>query len=722
MIAEANVQLVSFRVRGYRNFIDSGEIAVDDQATVLVGKNEAGKSTLLDALWRLNPTNVPPNEFDEVEDYPRWLKKKHDLSGETGRYPPIEATFQLSDDALRQIQERFGGDVMTAGTFTAARTYANELVIDVKVDTAAWVRSFAVTHPDIWPDPHAVSTIDDLQRALDAVDQELIEAERQLDVEQAESEGSDEDEPAEGDTIDDPDGLAERRTAIDARRLAHTAAAEALATATESTIDTQVEAALEELVPKFFYFDDVFLLPGMVSIQRVTNAVNTGIEQGLTDPEVAAARFLRSVHLEPENLDPARSERLKTELEAIGVELTNRVQEFWHQNPHVEFKMFPENIEEDHPQGGGKRIADRRLEFRVYDGRHQASTPFTARSTGFRWFVSFLAQFAYYAEGRKDVIVLLDEPGVSLHATAQADLLGYIDDQLVPNQQVLYTTHSAWMVPVRKIHRVRTVEEDLNPKISTGATVSGKMLAKDRDTLMPLQAALGYDIAQTLFIGADSLVVEGISEILYLYDMADLLHAEDREGLDNRWHICPAGSVGRIPAMLGLLGNSVDTTVLIDSPANPTERGRIEERLYDQARLIEIADIISGTDGDIEDLIAVEDYLAAFNTCFGSAFTAADLTSGAPRITQRIEHAHGPYNHGDVARAWVRERAAGRLNVSDATKDSFERLFKRINATLATSSQRPEPNPAIAIFAQQLADGTITQDKYDEIMRTLGAG
>jgi hypothetical protein len=74
--------------------------------------------------------------------------------------------------------------------------------------------------------------------------------------------------------------------------------------------------------------------------------------------------------------------------------------------------------------------------------------------------------------------------------------------------------------------------------------------------------------------------------------MADLLHAEDREGLDHRWHICPAGSVGRIPAMLGVLGNSVDTTVLIDSPANPTERGRIEERLYDQARLIEIADII----------------------------------------------------------------------------------------------------------------------------------
>lgn len=73
---------------------------------------------------------------------------------------------------------------------------------------------------------------------------------------------------------------------------------------------------------------------------------------------------------------------------------------------------------------------------------------------------------------------------------------------------------------------------------------------------MPLQAAVGYDIAQTLFIGPDSLVVEGISEILYLYDMADLLHAEEREGIHHRWHICPAGSVGRIPAMSASSGTA----------------------------------------------------------------------------------------------------------------------------------------------------------------------
>lgn len=691
------VDLISFQVQRYRNFIDSSEIEVDDEATVLVGKNEAGKSTLLDALWRLNPANDPPRGFDFTLDYPRWLKKAHEGQNIAGELPPITATFALSDAAMDRLQSEFGSGILPASSFTAVRNYEDELLIDVAINTEAWVQTFAFSHPEIWPDPTSVSSVEQLVADLASVGDRLAEV-KQQDEQDVEAEVG-----AETD-----DGLL---------RAAHAAAEEALATATAQQLDDQVAEALAALVPRFFYFDDVFLLPGSVSIDRIQNAVVSGDETGLSDDEVAAARFLRSVDLDPKNLDPQNFEALRAELEAVGNLLTDRVQQFWRQNPHLEFKVEPENIEEPHPQGGS-RIADRRLHFRVNDRRHRVTTSFSTRSTGFRWFVSFLAQFSYYAEGREDVIVLLDEPGVSLHAKAQSDLMGYIDDELVPNQQVIYTTHSAWMVPVRRIHRVRTVEEDLAPEISTGATVSGKMLAKDRDTLMPLQAALGYDVAQTLFVGPDSLVVEGISEILYLYDMSDLLAAEGREGLDPRWHVCPAGSVGRIPAMLGLLGNSVDTTVLIDSPANPTERGHIEDRLYDHSRLVEIGNITGNQEGDVEDLIDANDYLAAFNACFATNYGLADLVSKAPRITKRLEHHHGPFNHGDVARVWVRERAAGRLNVSGATKQLFEALFNRVNETLGAAAPAPT-GPARTLLDQQLADGVITKEQHAAYIAAL---
>lgn len=698
MDASTDVTLVSFQVRTYKNFINSGSVDVDDEATVLVGKNEAGKSTLLDALWRLNPANQPPRGFDFTLDYPRWLKKEHEDSGTAQELPPISATFTLSDKAVRHLEDKFGSGVITSPTFTGALDYHGDLTINVDVDVAVWAREFATSYPAVWPNPDTVASLGQLsadlvavREHLDAIKQNETTAEGNADVKIADADAD--------------------------LRAAHAAATDALHNITGDQLVDQIHEALARLVPKFFFFDDVFLLPGSVPIERIRNAVVSGDEAGLDQSEIAAARFLRSVSLNPENLDPNNFEALRAELEAVGNLLTDRVQKFWHQNPHLEFKVEPENREAPHPQGG-ERVIDRRLHFRVYDRRHRATTPFSTRSTGFRWFVSFLAQFSYYAEGRRDVIVLLDEPGVSLHAKAQLDLLGYIDKELVPSQQVIYTTHSAWMVPVRKIHRVRTVEEDLAPEISTGATVSGRILAQDRDTLMPLQAALGYDVAQTLFIGPDSLVVEGISEVLYLYDISDLLISEGRQGLDQRWHICPAGSVGRIPAMLGLLGHSVDATVLVDSPANPTERGNIADRLYDQARLVEVGTVTGTVEADIEDLIDLDDYLAAFNACFEVSYTLADLTSHAPRVTKRLEEHHGAFNHGEVARAWVRERAAGRLGVSDSTKQSFEKLFARINKTLA-AGDAASPASVRALLDQQLAAGVISEAQHASYIAQL---
>lgn len=46
-----------------------------------------------------------------------------------------------------------------------------------------------------------------------------------------------------------------------------------------------------------------------------------------------------------------------------------------------------------------------------------------------------------------------------------------------------------------------------------GAQVTTEVLATDRDSFFPLQAALGYDIAQNLFVGADDLLVEGNSAV-----------------------------------------------------------------------------------------------------------------------------------------------------------------------------------------------------------------
>ena len=96
---------------------------------------------------------------------------------------------------------------------------------------------------------------------------------------------------------------------------------------------------------------------------------------------------------------------------------------------------------------------------------------------------------------------------------AQADFLRFINERLAPKRQVLYSTHSPFMVEPGGLDRVRLVEDKGQ---ELGSVVSADVTSTDPDTLFPLQGALGYDLVQHLFIAPHNLVVEGTSDFTYL--------------------------------------------------------------------------------------------------------------------------------------------------------------------------------------------------------------
>ena len=93
------MKLKSFQVTKFRNIVDSGLIDLDEQVTCFVGKNEAGKSCMIEALYLFNPAYG--EKFDLEDQYPRWwtgqpsvdsqspLSAKR-LSNSTGDTPPAE--------------------------------------------------------------------------------------------------------------------------------------------------------------------------------------------------------------------------------------------------------------------------------------------------------------------------------------------------------------------------------------------------------------------------------------------------------------------------------------------------------------------------------------------------------------------------------------------------------------------------------------------------------
>ena len=203
------------------------------------------------------------------------------------------------------------------------------------------------------------------------------------------------------------------------------------------------------------------------------------------------------------------------------------------------------------------------------------------------------------------------------------------------------------------------------------------------DSLFPLQAALGYDIAQNLFVGPDNLLVEGTSDFIYLTIMSQLCAATDRSQLDARWRVLPAGGATNIPTFVSLIGPHLDVTVLADADARGMQRitGMVQRGLLSQNRLVLTNIAAPSGNADIEDLFDEDDYLGLYNGTYSTSLKASDLPPG-DRIVKRLENLQGEFVHGEVAETLL--RGYSDITFTDATLDRFAALIDALNQTLGT--------------------------------------
>ena len=137
-------------------------------------------------------------------------------------------------------------------------------------------------------------------------------------------------------------------------------------------------------------------------------------------------------------------EELNAKCEAAALRITEQIFEYWTQNDDLEIAVvLSEGKAADPAPFNSGPIA----RARVKNTLHGVTVPFSERSAGFIWFFSFLVKFAQIKKSHGNVILLLDEPGLTLHGTAQKDLLRYFAEQIAPKHQLIYSTHSPFLVP-----------------------------------------------------------------------------------------------------------------------------------------------------------------------------------------------------------------------------------------------------------------------------------
>lgn len=652
------MKLMSFRVQRYKNVLDSTEVSVEGDVTALVGMNESGKSTMLDALYRLNP--VYGDKFVELDDYPRWRRSRDSRSENLQEVTPIEATFKLDSEDISALAAKLGEGVVSSDTVRVGRCYDGEVWVELAIDEKRFLRDVLEGHRDADELLGSQDTVEGLREALDVKAKDEAESATAAAIATGNSDGT-EDELAE---------VADEAVGATAADVLSRIAAKLGATA-------DIAAAAEDIViarmPKFFLFSDYQRLEGRVDVAELKTQMD---EHPGASPKQTARALLKLANTDVDAMTDSSFEASTAELESVSNDLSREMKKYWSTNPELRIKIVtqPETIVD----ARGQHSVVRFLNFRVEDRKHDFTNNFSRRSSGYQWFFSFLAAFSEFESRGGDVVILLDEPGLTLHAKAQRDFLRFINERLAPAGQVLYTTHSPFMV--EQIERVRVVEdrgEDI------GSVTSSDALEVGEDSAFPLQAALGYDLTQNLFIGERNLLVEGPSDLAYLDLVSRRLRELGREGVDERWRILPAGGSSNLPAFVSLLGRKVSVTVLLDSGTEGG--GRVEAAVnankIDNERIVLVSTVLGQKHADIEDLFTEGDYVELYNAAFDKSIRAEALPNHPERILKRLEELGEPkFDHWRPAAVLLRDPSRVE-RLSEATLANFEALAKRINAT-----------------------------------------
>lgn len=621
-------------IHKYKSFLTEQSYTVEEQITRIVGKNESGKTALLEALAKSNYFEDNADfQFDKDLDYPR-----SELTKVRTENPKVlTCEYELSDEDVKSVEDVFAKGIISKQSFSTTSCYDNtRTTTGVSTDFGVFKK---------W-----------LISAFGVGEQgkELIHATT--------------DYPALVSIVSENNslpGMNEIKVELEKIKKG--------ANGWENPLDGYIyNTYISPAIPKLWYFSDYFSLPCRINLSDFAAGKPTG-SLSSEEYKIAKALFELSGLQISDIQSESNFEAFKAQLEATSNSITDEMFEYWTTNQNLEIRF-----EIEHATNGV-----RYLNIRIYNSKHRVTLPLKNRSKGFLWFFSFLVWFSKI-QGNKNskYILLLDAPGLSLHASAQNDLLRFIDEKLAPEYQVIYTTHSPFMIDSLKLNEVRTVYDTQNPKI--GSVVSDAVEEKDSDTLFPLQAALGYTIAQNLYVSPQNLLVEGISDLVYLNHFSTILKDMGKQGLSDDVTIVPVGGADKIATFISLMrGNELSTVCLLDTFTDQRAEVRlkrmVEQKIIADKKILYYHSVIGQTFADIEDLFSKEEYLMLYNGAFGTSVQISDLDADRPIMSQ-LKQLNGNKSFNHYSPANYMAKNIGTLSFSEETIERFEKLFSMVNS------------------------------------------
>lgn len=603
--------LNSFRVTEFRSVQDSGWIDAE-QITALIGTNESGKTNILLPLWKLNPAD--DGTIDLKADLPR--DKYHIYRTATPKPVFIHAKYDLTEKEQKELAVISGHNEIEFQSIVVSKDFDGNLHFEFplavdnsssNIDKGKEIILACKATLEAAKDVSGKAENERREKVMHLIESSLGalnstgEPTVSLNSAYAKLKEFDVDVKTSISCV----------TMMEATQKLNT-----LITESKKPLLPESEPVQKYIIahmPKYVYYSNYGNLDSQIYLPQVLQNIGK-TDLGVKD--AAKARTLKTL-FNFVQLDPAEITSLGTEDNGnLSPEQVNTVSEKKKEREILLASAssgFTKSFNEWWKQGNYtfEFQADGNF-FRIWvsDSVRPERIELESRSTGLQWFFSFYLVFLVESEQHhQNAILLLDEPGVTLHPLAQKNLFMFFEN-LAINNQMLYTTHSPFMVDSNHLERVRSVYIDERGKtvVSPDLRASERLMGKNQpQSIYPAHAALGLSVSDTLLVNCNPILVEGESDQVYLSALKNLLISKGKIAPLKEIVFIPTGGVKGIKATAAILSgvNEIKPPVLLDGDKPGIKMAaelRSDFYAADSNKIISVSDYTTSENGEIEDI------------------------------------------------------------------------------------------------------------------------
>ena len=597
------MKLVKFRIKNYKSIIDSGDCYFSDKLTILAGKNESGKSSVLEALEDFHQDRTIREEAKPIE-------------GEG--VPEVSISFLVPDSTINEVFKTAGSDKIVSKE--------SLITLSKKFGVMTYVLDFESRK------------LLDIPNILDVSKKQIQESVKNIEA-SIKASGTDIKFPKL-----DKQKLSEYKTEVGTFRSQN-----------PTVIDIVAEIEVIEKASDDYYAHEKLVVGFTAELVKahlpyfiLFSSFDDEFPKSIPIASLSANEWAQDLE-QVSNFSIAKiassnkQEQTKHE-NSVNIDFSDKFKKFWTQD---EIKL---QIKAD-TQDVNFWIIEKDIPY--YPSQ---------RSKGQQWYLSFYVKIVAKLQEDKPNMILIDEPGLYLHAKAQKDLLEVLLAHTNENP-VVFSTHSPYLITEDNLENIRLIE-----KADAGTKILGKIHAHptaDRETLTPILTAIGLGINNSItnIDQKDNVVVEGPEDVFYLQAFKALEMKDLKTNFINGGGASNMGIVGTI-----LEGWGANVYYLYDN-----DQGKKDgvKNLKAWKILPEAIKVVLGKDDTtIVDIFSPEDYKTHVLEDSTLGYTSSNseyIKSLKPRPDKVL-----------LARKFLQKVKAGSTTLSDTTKENITALFKEI--------------------------------------------